>query len=146
MNLTLSRHEVRPDGIFGEIYYSDSHNHICITLEHAYQDEGSKYGFVPKIAPGVYTCKRGVHRLGEELKEIETFEIMDVPPFHGEPVDNCVIHPANYDFELNGCIAPGLGFGTRSDKGKMITHSKKAFKQLMSILQGLDEFTLTIEA
>lgn len=46
---------------------------------------------------------------------------------------DCLIHPANWAWQLEGCIAPGTG-RSPSDKGPMVLHSQDAVKQIQAIL------------
>jgi hypothetical protein len=57
-------------------------------------------------------------------------------PAGNEPDDartDCLIHPANWAFQLEGCIAPGMGKAD-SDKGPMVTRSREAFGTIQKLL------------
>jgi hypothetical protein len=46
---------------------------------------------------------------------------------------DCLIHPANWAFQLEGCIAPGHAL-TTSENGLMVTSSQEAFNEIQSLL------------
>lgn len=155
----LTRTQSLETGIFGGL--------VCgtlqlYTLEHAYafQPDGPQYPVIyqPKIPPGVYTCKRGVHHLpwkegvelgviledlgakivtidGKLYVEFETFEITNVPGH-----TNCLFHWGNYNKDVDGCVALGI-----DRMGEMITSSRLAFEQFMEAKEGIDQFELTIK-
>lgn len=137
MNMIIEReHEVfhKIDGIFGEMFTEDL-MFFCHTLEHAYPNENG-VGFFAKIPAGDYLCKR---RFSPKF-QCDVFEIMDVPGH-----DFIEIHIANYNEELDGCIAPGLGLGKTLNGGRMLTSSKKAFDALMELQKEVDSFLLKIK-
>lgn len=45
----------------------------------------------------------------------------------------CEIHPANWAFQLEGCIAPGMGKAD-SSHGPMVTQSRIAFQRIQALL------------
>lgn len=57
----------------------------------------------------------------------------------------CLIHPANWAFQLEGCIAPGL-FRKQSSQGMMVTSSRDTFNDIREALGGAGTtgHTLTI--
>lgn len=129
---TLNRTSKSPDGVFG-LMISDI-GKTYFTLEHAYiQTEGS---IEPKIALGVYTCLR---HPPNRLPYV-TFEVTGVPNFMGQPVDGILIHIGNYQKDSIGCILLGTG-----QTDTMVAHSKEAFDDFMSSLEGIDSFELTIK-
>lgn len=58
---------------------------------------------------------------------------------------DCLIHPANFAFQLEGCIAPGID---RSKNGQtwMVTDSREAMTQLQGVVPWTDEHRLEIIA
>lgn len=120
-------------GIFGEII-DEQGEVICQTLEHAYPDGNG--GWVPKVAPGVYTC---VRHLPNRLP-YETFMILAVPPFQNSPVSGILFHCGNFDADSEGCILLGL----MNDGDKEILQSKIAFEAFMTTLEGVQSFEITI--
>lgn len=137
MNVILQRDRVRPDGIYGFLY-TEEYKYLMLTLERGYVS--TKGNIISKIPAGVYTCKRGMHILASMDKPFETFEIKGVKGHYG-----ILFHSANYDYELDGCVALGIGYGTRADGGLMITNSRKAFAEFMAMQKGVDEFKLIVE-
>ncbi len=136
MDLTLTRKQFRPDGIFGEMKDADG-KFSCATLEHAYFDSRSSWS--PKVPVGTFICVRGMHHLFKVAKQFETFEITGV-----EGHTNLLIHPGNYDNDSEGCILVGtkimqLGFGIQ-----MLANSKVMFGLFMKAQAGLDRFFLTV--
>lgn len=126
MNLTLHRRNKTEAGIFGDIWAEDG-SFICVTLEHSYD-------FQPKLPQGIYTCKRGLHRLAHMKEPFETFEILDVPGH-----SDILFHVGNYNRDSDGCVLIGIEFGD-----KMITESRVAFQEFMDLQKGIDTFTLTV--
>ena len=137
MNVILQRDRVLDSGIFGFLY-TEEYKYLMLTLQRGFVS--AKGNLISKIPAGVYTCKRGMHILASMDKPFETFEIMGVKGHYG-----ILFHSANYDYELDGCVALGIGFGTRSNGGLMITNSKKAFAEFMAMQKNVDEFKLIVE-
>jgi hypothetical protein len=135
MDLKLIRKAYTLYGIFGEIR-GPSDELICVTLEHAYK-EGDNY--VPKVAPGTYTCVRGVHKLSN-LNPFEAFEVKGVPSFQTCAVSGILFHIGNYNRDSEGCVLLGMGKGTGC-----ILESREAFDKFMALQEGVDSFTLQIE-
>src|SRR5689334_14651524 len=98
MDLTLKRSLFRDDGILGELYTPDG-SFWCDTLEHAYE---ASIDFVPKLPPGVFVCRRGLHRLSHAQTPFETFEICDVPGH-----TNILFHTGNLHQDSEGCVLLG---------------------------------------
>jgi len=128
MNLRLVRNEPGSSGVFGTLY-DDNNIFLCLTLERGYPLE-------PKIPVGTYTCTR----YNSPHFGYEVFQLMNVPGH-----EKIEIHIANYQEELDGCIAIGKYIGARSNGGKMLTSSKDTFQEFMRLQKNVDSFTLTIE-
>lgn len=156
LNLKLVHQIYGKSGVFSSV--SNDAGFLFLALEHAYEVIDNSVSppsitYVTKIPPGIYECVRGKHHIHSKdpkgniiLIEIETFEITGIPDFQGERVTGCLFHAANYNEELEGCVAPGLAIGNRiGGKEKMITWSVKAFNQLMDLQKGEDKFLLTVE-
>lgn len=143
MNLTLKRAENREDGVFSELLAADPTILAEHTIEHAYPDGSG--GWIPKLAPGIYTCVRGMHRLHGMTEGFETFEVTGVPPFQGKPVTGLLIHWGNWNSDSEGCVCTGER-EVDSPRGRMVTASRDAFQRLMAVQEGLDSFLLTVEA
>lgn len=131
MDLILTRKLYASAGIFGKLRSVDE-TFIAQTLEHSFDLQ-------PKVASGVYTCKRGMHRLHGMQQDFETFEVLDVPPFRGSPVSGILFHVGNFNRDSEGCILVGRGLGI-----DMLTGSRAEFEALMELQAGLDSFQLTI--
>jgi len=133
MNLTLTRTEINPYGIFG-VLTDENNNQIAVTLEHAYPDNtlAENVNLSPKIPTGVYTCQRGQHRL--HSGPIETFEVLNVPGHSG-----ILLHYGNTNADSDGCILVG-----ETKQNNMILSSRVAFSKFMDLQVGLDQFQLTI--
>lgn len=135
MNFTLTRGRADLYGIFGQIKAEDGSLTLC-TLEHPFSDGAA---FVPKLATGVYTCQRGIHRL-HNLVPFETFEVMNVPDFQGKSVSGILCgHVGNYQKDSDGCVLLGTSFGTGC-----ILDSMDAFEAFMAIQTGCDSYQLTV--
>ena len=136
MNLKLKRTEYRSDGIFSDCY-DDIGQVFMRTLEHAYGEET----YLPKVAPGVYTCKRSMHRLHGMTEDFETFEIMGV-----EGHNNILFHWGNYNRDSEGCVLCGDTEAVIDNGVHIVTGSRKKFAAFMALQNGIDEFELTVEA
>jgi hypothetical protein len=133
--MNLLRTDFLETGIFGLLTNSDQSLMLC-TLEHAYPvGEGQVKTYFPKILPGVYTCKRGMHRLEGMAQPFETFEIMGV-----EGHDNILFHAGNVNADSSGCVL--LGLSRLGDKE--ILQSRAAFQQFMESLKYVDSFELVV--
>jgi hypothetical protein len=135
VNLTLTRNEFRPDGVFSTLT-DESGVKIASTLEHAY-DDISPGEWLPKIPDGTYTCVRGQHRLARMQTSFETFEVTNVPGH-----TNILFHIGNFDNDSEGCIL--LGENVANTKPQMITNSKSTFVKFMELQDGVSSFTLTV--
>lgn len=86
------------------------------------------------IEPGEYNCVRDYFYRGD----YPTFEIIV------EGRDRLLFHAANYAYQLEGCIAPGLSRGWKNDNTPAVWQSKNAFNQYFNANNGVDEHTLII--
>ncbi len=131
MNIFLNRTKGSVDGIFGKLY-SERGELIAYTLEHAFLFEHEYY---PALPEGIYTCKRGAHKLEGMKESFETFEVMNVPNHTG-----ILFHVGNYNRDSSGCILLGSEAAV-----KAILNSKVAFNYFMGLQIGVDEFQLTVQ-
>ena len=131
--MILMRTKYSAEGVFGELS-GDTGEFVCYTLEHAYpQPDGS---YAPKLNSGDHTCVRGQHRLHNMTEDFTTFEITEVPGH-----SNILFHWGNYNSDSEGCVLLGTGLAPN-----MLTESREAFKRFMDNLDGVDTFTLTVQA
>lgn len=135
MDLTLTRTQIREDGIFGELT-DENHKLIAYTLEHAFDDGNGSWA--PKTPAGTYTCKRGQHQLHSMKVPFETFEITNVPNH-----TNILIHMGNWNEDSDGCCLVGAAI-VQSSKGQMVSNSKEIFAEFMDLEKDNDEFQLTV--
>lgn len=136
MNLTLTRNQFREDGIFSTLSPTEvDGEYAAVTLEHSFTSQ-----FLPKIANGTYTCKRGMHRLHGMAVDFETFEVQGVIGHSG-----ILFHVGNYNKDSDGCVLLGQRVSQYSKSGLlMVTGSKVAFAAFMELQNGLDSFILTV--
>lgn len=123
MNPTITRQPESPGGFFGEMT-DESGSHVCYTLERSFAG-------APKIPTGQWTC---VRRLSPHF-QCELFMLTNVPGH-----DFLEIHPANWESQLDGCIAVG-----DSISPPMLVSSRDAFNRFMALQAGVDSFTLTVK-
>jgi len=135
MDLTLTRTEFRPDGIFGFLH-TESGFKVAVTLEHAYL-VGAEWH--PKVPSGKYTCERGPHRLAGMRDKLETFEILGVPGHTG-----ILFHAGNWNDDSSGCVLVGRDVRRLGDI-KMITDSRLTFAAFMKLQGNAKTFGLTVE-
>lgn len=130
MDLKLNRIDYRADGIVSELV-TPGGKIIAHTLEHSYDSK-------PKLPPGVYKCVHGTHRLHDNVP-FETFEVTGVEGHSG-----ILFHQGNWNKDSDGCILLGDAVAT-SKQGTMITNSKVALHDFMSLQAGVNSFTLTVQ-
>lgn len=137
MILSLSRFQKQREGI-ASLLEDASGKTVSVTLEHAYPDGSG--GWEPKIPNGTFTCVRGKHRLDSMPvgEFFETFMITGVPGH-----TNLLFHWGNWEKDSDGCVLTGAAL-TESPGGLMVTNSKATFKKIMGLLEGVDQFTLTV--
>lgn len=142
----LNYDSYKKDGIYGTFTFENELSPFCVTLSHAYYNNGTYQPIVmPRADP--YPCQRGIHRLADGVP-FETFEILGI-----EGHDGLLFHPLNYNRDSKGCT----GLGERivkydSDKDgdidlnddDMITHSRKTFAAWMDRLDGVNIFMLQV--
>lgn len=133
--LDLVRFARTQDGVLGRLL------DFC-TLEEEWQDNQRRISCIPS---GLYVCKPRVYLKGG----YPTYEVTNVP---GR--SDILIHAANVEEHLEGCIAPGLGFQTfqvaKPEEGggpvwKIgVKESRTAHKALMAELAGVEAWELNI--
>lgn len=139
--LTLHRTERTADGTFGTLEVPGT---LTVhTMEDDWRDNAPRESCIPA---GTYTMRRTIyHKTG-----VETFEVVGVP---GR--SRILIHPANTEEDVEGCIGVGLRRGRlwvadEDAPGHPLTlkhavvASQDAFRRLMSVLSGVDEASLSI--
>lgn len=150
MRLQVLRKERIPDGVFGELFVLGDEADVGVparlqlqTVEDDWRDNAPRSSCIPA---GLYTLHRTVyHKHG-----YETFEVMGV-----QDRSRILIHPANTEEDLEGCIGVGLRRGkirVAVDEDTLITNvikeavvaSKEGFRQLMEVMAPVDEATLEI--
>lgn len=134
MKLTLTRHEYREDGIFGDLHNEDGEL-LAVTLEHAFIDIALPGHYEPKIPSGEYTC---VHHAPAHLL-YETIEIKNVPGHSG-----ILFHVGNFNHDSDGCVLLGQTVSILKDNQKMISGSRAAFAAFMQRVQDVNYFTLEV--
>lgn len=131
MDLKLTRKIAKFDGVFGIL--QDINGYIVAsTLEHAYHIAGESWE--PKLPTGMYTCKRGMHRLESMTEDFVTFEVENVPGHTG-----ILFHVGNYNKDSSGCILVGSDIIS-----SMLVCSKDAFKKFLELQENCDSFILTV--
>lgn len=152
MRLTLLRKERVPDGVFGEMLVVEEieardraypPDLVLHTVEDDWRDNLPRESCIPA---GVYTLHRTLY-----LKHgYETFEVMGV-----KGRSRILIHPANTEEDLEGCIGVGLRRGRvrvvrDEDTGEVnrikeaVVSSQAAFHTFMARMSDVDEATLEI--
>lgn len=121
MELTLNRIFLGTVATIGELWINDSH--LCDTLEDRVRPEGEKVYGQTAIPEGTYEVKL---TYSPRFKKILP-EILNVPNFSG-----IRIHTGNSSKDTEGCILVGTWDGKKED---WISDSRKAFDELMSLLQ-----------
>jgi hypothetical protein len=150
MRLQVLRKERIPDGVFGELFVmSDEADAVApprLQLQTVEDDWRSNAPRISCIPAGLYA----LHRTTYYKHGYETFEVMGVPSR-----SRILIHPANTEEDLEGCIGVGLRRGKLriardEDTGEAdvlkdaVVASKEGFRQLMEVMTPVDEATLEI--
>ena len=121
MELTLNRIFLGTVATIGELWVNNSH--LTDTLEDRVRPEGKKVYGQTAIPEGTYEVKL---TYSPRFKKILP-EILNVPNFSG-----IRIHCGNSSADSLGCVLVGTWDGKKED---WISDSRKAFDELMSLLQ-----------
>lgn len=115
-------------GVIGTLSIDDIQ--ACYTLERPWSNNAPEISCIPK---GFYLCKRIVSQ-----KFGTTFEITNV-------IDrtHVLFHPGNSIQDTHGCVLLGFQYDDTREE-LVISKSKAAHEAFMKLLQGVDEFTLSI--
>ena len=103
---------------------------FCVTLEPP--DELNQEN-ISSIPAQQYRCKRYCSNRYQD-----TFQVMNVP---GRT--KILFHAGNFNEHTEGCILLGQRWG-RLKAARAILNSGNTFKQFMEVMDGVDEFSLTI--
>ena len=115
-------------GTFGKFVFDG--NPICFTIEREWLNNIHDISCIPI---GNYICS-----LHESPHFGEVYKVVDVPNR-----SDILIHPANIQSELRGCIAPGMSLGYYQDHWAVM-NSRVALEHFMHFLGG-EDFTLNID-
>jgi hypothetical protein len=141
MKLHLIRRERTADGVFGVLTGAGLTLH---TMEEDWRNNDRRISCIPV---GTYPLRRTIYyRHG-----YETFEVAQVPNR-----SRILVHPANTEEDVEGCIGVGLrrGFlevakdedtGERRVKKRAVVSSRAAFDRFMAALEDVDNATLVVE-
>lgn len=142
MRLQLLRTERLADGVFGELIGVDVSLRL-VTMEDDWRDNAPRLSCIPA---GLYLLKRTIyHKHG-----YETFEVTGV-----KGRSRILIHPANTEEDVEGCIGVGMrrGFlhvakdedtGATNVTKHAVVGSKHAFGLFMEALADVDEADLEV--
>lgn len=132
MDLILTRKHYLPEGIFSELT-DESGKLVAQALEHS-------YSCIPKLPPGEFVCRRGMHQLAHMSKPFQTFEITEVPGH-----SDILFHTGNFNSDSEGCVL--LGKRIYADSGPpMLVDSVLAFVAFMEMQRAVDTFKLTVNS
>ena len=119
-------------GAWGVLWHLPEQAPICVTLEHTYET-----GKRIKLPDGVWYCTRRIHGVSTG-KGYPAWEIHI--PGH-RYID---IHIANFEDQLEGCLGLGEMFAVIDGK-RAIGASGSAFKEFMSLTEGLEDFFIEVK-
>lgn len=142
MKLHLLRTEDTPDGVFGTLTLATGY--VLHTMEEDWRHNQPRVSCIPA---GTYALHRTIYY----KHRIETFEVMHVP---GRT--RILLHPANTEEDVEGCIGVGMRRGKlvvpdEDTPGHPLTEkravvaSKAAFAMFMDSMLGVDEAEVEIE-
>ena len=150
MRLQVLRKERIPDGVFGELLVlgdeTDPEQPPRLQLQTVEDDWRDNAPRISCIPAGLYVLQRTIYR----KHGYETFEVMGV-----SGRSRILIHPANTEEDLEGCIGVGLRRGKvrvaeDEDTGAVntlkeaVVASREAFRQLMEVMAPVDAATLEV--
>ncbi len=136
MKVTLMRQHAGNDGVFGSMELPSGR--MLYTVEDDWRDNKRNISCIPA---GEYQLVRTIYH----KHKIETFEVVGVPNR-----SRCLVHTANTEEDVQGCIGVGLRPGVfnvvdeddpqhqRRDK-KGVANSRAAFAEFMSELSEVDK-------
>lgn len=141
MQLILRREENTDDGVFGRLFLPGVPP--LFTVEDDWKDNTRRESSIPA---GVYS----LHRTMYHKHGYETFEVCNVP---GR--SRILIHPANTENDVEGCIGVGLRRGSLlvPDEDnpahpmvskRAVVDSQEAFRRFMREMLGFDTASLEI--
>jgi hypothetical protein len=134
----LMRTEVSPDGVFGELYLPGYYALRLCTMEDDWHENMRGSSCIPA---GIYT----LHRTVFHKHNVETFEVTGVPNR-----SRILIHPANTEEDVEGCIGIGLRTGslvvpvdedtgaTAPNQAGQLLRARHAFHRFMDAMTGYD--------
>jgi hypothetical protein len=139
----LMRTEVSPDGVFGELYLPGYYALRLCTMEDDWHENMRGSSCIPA---GIYT----LHRTVFHKHNVETFEVTGVPNR-----SRILIHPANTEEDVEGCIGIGLRTGSLvvpvdEDTGatrvmkRAVVESQHAFLRFMEVMTGYDSRAIVV--
>lgn len=142
MRLQLLRTERLADGVFGELIGVDVSLRL-VTMEDDWRENAPRISCIPA---GIYLLKRTIYH----KHNYETFEVTNV-----KGRSRILIHPANTEEDVEGCIGVGMRRGflhvaKDEDTGALnvtknsIVQSNKAFQMFMGALDEVDEADLEV--
>ena len=129
MTLTLKRVSSDTGGTYG--VFINGTKPFAVTLERPWMNNERSISCIPS---GQYICRRV-----KSPKFGDTFEIIGVP---GR--SHILFHKGNKVEDTEGCILVAEQFGQLGNDRVAILQSGAGYGELMILLAGLDEFTLTI--
>ena len=128
----LTRLAYLEDGCFGALLWDGVP--FAVTVERTYP--GQRGVASVKIKPGSYKCVRSHYHKGN----YDCWQIVG-----GEITleRRILIHKANVEDDLDGCVGVGESFGRLHGKPAVL-QSGAAFAELMSLSSNVDEFELAV--
>jgi hypothetical protein len=140
VKVTLERFLSSNEGVFGTLTVG---NLVLFTVEKQWRNNQSKVSCIPA----------GTYQLAPHHSphlNIDTYQIMGVP---GR--DEVLLHPANTEEDLLGCVGVGLNLGVlaiqadeesgRPVKKLAVVRAKPAFTQLIAALGGAKRTDLSVD-
>src|SRR5262245_24888923 len=140
--LRLIRSESTPDGVFGRLAVPNGR--MLFTLEDDWKDNAPGKSCIPT---GTYTLRRTIYH----KHNLETFEVCDVPDR-----SRILIHPANTEEDVEGCIGVGMrrgwvtvakdeDTGAANVEKRAVVDSRQAFRLFMDAMGPYDQADLIVE-
>lgn len=135
MDIVIERFNYASDGTFGRLRVGDLELFTC---EQPWNGNTKGSSCIPE---GMYELSLRSSPIVQRTSGGEFDEGWEVTGVFGRTY--IMIHPANWPHELQGCIAPGMEYQIIAGK-QGVTQSRKAFKQLMDVLNLENSHTIHI--
>ena len=139
--VVLERFAYSPDGTFGKFIFPTGEEFFSVELPWLGNAVGEScipegmYPLVKRYSPVVQRSSNGEFSEGWEVTGVVNRELI-------------MIHPANWPFDVEGCIGTGLSYEVLPSRDGVyrngVGDSREAFRQMMGLLETSDFWELDV--